>query len=383
MAPRFVEFSLTQIGSKVPDLLARLGQWWLSEFLQLFPDRFSEWLTDRGHKKLTLWTEPDCFVLRLRSDSGRSLASCRIARSVYSAASIDDFLKARDLDRHRVTMGVALPHDQIFLRRLILPMETAGSISEVIAQDLVAKTPFRLADIFHDHESRRVDGKIAVWQWVVRREFVTAAAQSIGVDLADLAFVESESDNADGAPSPMLNLRQDRNKRSSVLRTTYYGLALFVLLLAAVTWGHRYWRQQQTLDTLNAELTAARGQAQQVRATLDKLDQRHAAIIYLRMQKREVPGVLHVWEELSAILPDSSWLTELRLSEIAQKPGYLVVMTGFSTAAADLVALVDKSPLFADATLTAPIALDPTEQRERFTLQAKLQQNLKKGKTPP
>jgi general secretion pathway protein L len=47
-------------------------------------------------------------------------------------------------------------------------------------------------------------------------------------------------------------------------------------------------------------------------------------------------------------------------------------MTGLSSGAADLVALVDKSPLFADAALTAPIAQDSTEQRERFTLQARL-----------
>jgi general secretion pathway protein L len=36
------------------------------------------------------------------------------------------------------------------------------------------------------------------------------------------------------------------------------------------------------------------------------------------------------------------------------------------------VGLVDRSTLFADASLTAPIALDPLEERERFALQAKL-----------
>jgi general secretion pathway protein L len=58
-------------------------------------------------------------------------------------------------------------------------------------------------------------------------------------------------------------------------------------------------------------------------------------------------------------------------------------MTGLSTAAAELVALVDKSPLFADAALTAPIALDSTQQRERFTLQAKLQQRRRIEKPVP
>jgi general secretion pathway protein L len=47
-------------------------------------------------------------------------------------------------------------------------------------------------------------------------------------------------------------------------------------------------------------------------------------------------------------------------------------MTGFSAEAASLVGIIDQSPFFADASLTAPIALEPVEQRERFALQAKL-----------
>jgi hypothetical protein len=39
--------------------------------------------------------------------------------------------------------------------------------------------------------------------------------------------------------------------------------------------------------------------------------------------------------------------------------------------------------LFVDAALTAPIALDSTEQRERFTLQAKLQQKRQIEKPAP
>lgn len=383
MTSRFPDFSLTRTGSTVSDLLARFGQWWLSEFLQLFPERLSEWLTDRGHKKLTVSAEPDCVVLRLLSDSRRPLASVRIVRSLYTAASIDDFLKAHHLDRKRVALGIALPRHEIFSRRLILPVETAGSVGEIVGRDLVAKTPFRLEDIYHDHESRRIDGKVVVWQWVVRREFVAAAARSAGERLTDLAFVESKAHDPEGAPAPMLTLRQDHNRRQTRLRKAYYGLSLFALLLVAVTCTCRYWRQLQILDHLRAELTVARNQAQQVRAAMDKLDHKHASIVYLRQQKRDIPGMLDVWEEISSILPDSCWLTELRLSEIAQKPGYVVVMTGFSTAAADLVALVDKSPLFADATLTAPIALDPTEQRERFTLQARVQQKARDGRPAP
>jgi general secretion pathway protein L len=383
MVSRVVNVSPARWVSRIPDLLARLGQWWLTEFLALFPERFSEWLTDRGYKKLTLVTEQDSFVLQLSSDRHRPLASAHIARSVYSPAAIDDFLKARELVRRQVVIGVRLPRDQIFSRQMILPLEAVGSIDEIVVQDLAAKTPFRLQDIYHDHQFRTVGDKVVVWQWIVRREFVADAVHSGGLDLADLAFVDSEDDSAGGAPAPMLTLRHDRSERRSWLRKTFYALALGALFLGVIAGGHKYWRQQRILNNLSAELAAARAKAQQVRAAMDKLDQQQATIVRVRSQKRDVPGLLEVWEEVSRILPLNSWLTELRLSEVGQRQDHLVVVTGLSTAAADLVPLIDKSPIFADAALTAPIALDSIEQRERFTLQAKLQQKRQIEKPAP
>jgi general secretion pathway protein L len=383
MVSRVLGFSPPHWVSIIPDLLARLGQWWVTEFLLLFPEQFSEWLTDRGYKKLTLIAEPDSLVLQLSSDRHRPLASARIARSDYSPASIDDFLRAKELDRGQVVIGVRVARDQIFSRQLILPLEAAGSIDQIVVQDLVTKTPFLLPDIHHDHQSRTVSDKVVVWQWIVRREFVANVVQSAGLDLAELAFVDSEGDSAGGAPAPMLTLRQDRSQRRSWIRKTFYALALGASFLAVVTCAHKYWKHQRILDNLSAELTTARARAQQVRAAMDKLDQKQAAIVRVRSQKRDAPGLLEVWEEVSRILPLDSWLTELRLSEIAQRQDQVVLMTGLSTAAAGLVALIDKSSLFADAALTAPTALDSVEQRERFTLQAKLQQKRQIEKTAP
>jgi general secretion pathway protein L len=342
--------------------------------LTLFPERFSEWLTDRGYKKLTLQAGPQSFVLELSSDRHRRLASVRIDRGVYSSTSIDDFLKHQNLDREGIVIGIRLPRDQIFTRQLALPVEAAGSIGEIVTQDLVAKTPFRLTDIYHDYQSRMIDGRMIVSQWIVRRDFVATVVESAGLNLTDVAFVQSEDDGgAHRVSAPVLTLQHGRNARHTWLRGTIYGLALGASLLAAIGCIHKYWRQERLLDNLRAELTTANTRALQVRTTLDKLDGMQTAIVRLRRQKQDAPGLLDVWEEVSRVLPANSWLTELRLSEIGQRQDQLVVMTGLSTGAAELVAIVDKSPLFADAALTAPIALDSMEQRERFTLQVKLQ----------
>jgi general secretion pathway protein L len=71
---------------------------------------------------------------------------------------------------------------------------------------------------------------------------------------------------------------------------------------------------------------------------------------------------------VSRILPPHTWLSELRLSETPD--GRQVVMTGFSEAAASLVGLIDRSPLFKEAALVGPVTVDQAERKERFIIQA-------------
>jgi general secretion pathway protein L len=87
---------------------------------------------------------------------------------------------------------------------------------------------------------------------------------------------------------------------------------------------------------------------------------------------------LQVWEELSRILPDDSWVQELRLAQQGQN-GHELTITGFSTAAASLVEVLDRSTLLANVALTAPISLDPIEKRERFVLKARIENAVAKG----
>ena len=77
-------------------------------------------------------------------------------------------------------------------------------------------------------------------------------------------------------------------------------------------------------------------------------------------------STLEVWDELSRILPDHTFLTELRLVDGR------VTLSGFSSDAARLVRTIDQSPLFAGAALTAAITPDNAESKERFSISFKV-----------
>jgi general secretion pathway protein L len=363
---------VSQWGAKLADPLRRLGQWWLAEFLALFPSRMSGWLMDRGSRTLLLAADEDAVMLQLLGDRRRPLASARLGRAGFAPEAIDAFLRSHRLQRKHVRLGAWLPAERIFARQLILPVEARRSLDAVVVQDLVAKTPFHLEDIHHDHVAQKRDGKIVVSQWVVRRTFVSDLAQGFGLDVGDLAFIESEGDSTGDALRPVLRLARASGDRSRWPQVASLMLGGTAAMLAVVILWLAYTRQQSVLETLAAETTVARAKAQSVRAAMDKLDNEWASVAQVRSRKRDTPGVLDVWDEVTRVLPSHSWLTELRVSGAPGSKDQQMTITGFSAAAASLVGLVERSALFRDASLTAPISLDHSEDKERFAIQASI-----------
>ena len=372
MAWHSVAFPVSQWAAKLSDPLRHLGQWWLAEFLALFPSRVSGWLMDRGSRTLLLATDQNAVVLQLLGDRRRPLASARIDRVEFAPEAIDVFLRSHGLQRKHVRLGARLPAERVFARQLVLPVEARRALDTVVVQDLTAKTPFHPEDIYHDHVAQKRDGKIVVSQWVVRRTFVADMAQSLGLDVGDLAFIESESDSTGDALRPVLRLARAAGDRSRWPQVVSLMLAGTAATLAVVILWLAYTRQQSVLEALAAETTIARAKAQSVRAAMDKLDIEWASVAQVRSRKRDIPGVLDVWDEITRVLPSHSWLTELRISGAPSGKEQQVTITGFSSAAASLVGLVERSALFRDASLTAPISLDHSEDKERFAIQASI-----------
>lgn len=364
------KLSLDPLTTGWPDRLRDLGRWWLGEFLALFPERIARWLMGGGRVALAVAHADDRVSLHLLDERRLTLASQTLGRADDVPACIAAFLKAHGVSPG-VPVGIRLPRDRIFCRRLVLPIEARSALAAVVVQDLIGKTPFRLPAIHHDHAEVRAPGsdKIVVWQWVVRRELVAEAAAALGLDAERLSFVDAAAGADDGEP-PRIALRRDEAGRAGWTRVAAMALACGIVVLGLFAGAGKYVRQQAVLDDLAVQLAAARPRAQQVRAAIDRLEQKQAVLFRLRAQKADRPGLLDAWEEATRILPAHSWLTELRLSETPQDQQ--IGMTGFSAAATSLVGLIDQSPLFTDAALTAPVALDPVEQRERFALQAKL-----------
>jgi len=352
------------------DFTSRIGRWWLREFLDIFPTSFADWLIDRGAKRLVISKENDAVTLEVSSERGRTLATTRVSHAHYGLDLIDEFLHTQHLVRDQVSIGLRLAAECVFARNLLLPAETHRTIDAVLARDLATKTPFRLEDVYSDKMVYRKGEQIHVWQWVVRRHFVEDAAKVLCLRPDDVAFIDSE--NQDDAPRPYVRLRSTSANENRWVYGTFVLLILTACGLAILAGGLKYRCQQNTLDGLTVELDSARARVQRVNAALRAINEQRAGTLQLQSKKR-APGLRDVWEEITRILPSHSWLTELRVTETVPGEAQQLVFSGLSPAAASLVAMIDRSTFFTDAALIAPISIDPTEGKERFVIQAKLQ----------
>jgi general secretion pathway protein L len=366
----------------VSKLIARLGHWWLREFLALFPERIAHWLTGAGKIALVL-AQNEAFVeLHLCADGNAKLDSLRVPADEYTAALIDEFLRRNRLTRSDLTIALALRPEQFFARKLVLPRQAGNAVDGIVARDLVEKTPFRLTDIYYDYAVVQEADRLIVTQQLVKRDNVEAAALALGIDVAHIGFLDAVRQGEDTGRGPAITLHRDRSDRMSWAHRMALALAAGAVVLALMAGGIDYWRQQSVLDSLGPQIAKTRQQAQEVRDAFTKLENRQNSFSHLFARKRHAPALLEIWDEVTHLVPSDSWLTELHVIGASPSQDSRVAVSGFSTAAAKLVVTFDRSPLFREAALTTGIALDPTEQRERFALQAIIQRGAMKGATP-
>ena len=153
----------------------------------------------------------------------------------------------------------------------------------------------------------------------------------------------------------------ERSRLSGGLRLVLAGAALLaVLSLVGQTVAGQYFDNRRA--ELNGELTARR-----LALRLDRDGADRSPIAALAHHKNQTQASVIVLEELSRILPDNTYVTELRID------GNTVQIVGLTDDAPSLIRLMEQSSHFTRATFFAPTTHAPSERGDRFHVEAKLQ----------
>lgn len=136
---------------------------------------------------------------------------------------------------------------------------------------------------------------------------------------------------------------------------------------ATVTFAHAQWRYtsashqlDQTIDALNVDVKAVRALSEERKQQIQRIES-------VRAQKEQAIPLVRIWEEMTRVIPDDTWISDLSVN------GDKVTFTGLSRSAAGLIATLDASPLFTGPTFTAPVARALGSDGERFTIEMGLE----------
>jgi general secretion pathway protein L len=143
-------------------------------------------------------------------------------------------------------------------------------------------------------------------------------------------------------------------------------MALTVLVLAGTAAGLAIQRGNAAIEALEIKIAEAKTRAQTIRKSVDQAEavlQGATALIDLKQERLPVPAIL---EELTRLLPGTSYVTDLRIDSGK------IAITGLSQSAAMLVPIIESSPIFENAAMAAPVLYDTNANKEQFRIEARL-----------
>lgn len=359
----FKDFSVSELRLRAQSSFGRFATWWIGEFYDLLPENWIDRLQRHISPELHISATGTGVQFDVAGARGQLLESGHIDWPQFSMPALDQRLADLGFRRSGLTIGLILPESDFFCRSYNMPSRARPRLDVVAPQDLERRTPFRLDDV---HVSTTIDEErsnsetLLVRQTIVRRDLVSAAAHRTGFPVDELSFVAAKTPTGSDLTRRIL-LHPERASTTSRMGRMIQALVVTAILIGLADLGVVWWTREATIADLDAQTISFRTKALAVVALEDQISKMQSSQQTLA-RKRAKSTTVELWRETSRILPENSWLTEWKLQDDA------MAIAGLSAAATNLVGIFDKSTLFANASLNAPITTDPVEARERFSL---------------
>ncbi len=309
-----------------------------------------------------LAVRPDALLLFL-VEQGQEVELAQIARD-----SADGSL-ARELARAVIKTGdtrdvfLAFPEEDVLRPRLAMPHARESALERALCYEIERLTPLNPTDLYFDFKVGAPDretGMVEIELRVVRRALideVVSLCHSAGLSVTGIFF------EGDDKPASWRSFPVDRNAfiRRLGRRYGFVALSTIALVLLVALFAGVLLRTANEFDALTETVADAGMQAARVERLEQQVSQTANYLSYAT-QKKQSPLFISTLAELTRILPDNTSVTELAME------GSKVRIQGSSSAASDLIGLIDRSPAFTNAQFDAPIVHDAASNADHFDL---------------
>jgi general secretion pathway protein L len=341
--------------------------------LRRFADRYSRWMDDVAATVVTLRDRlltPRKVRLVELEDGTFSLQGAAAAASLPVSVTIENGRATGSDDTVASLKGnrveLAMRPDRFFFRSLELPQRASGFLDGIIRAQIDRITPWTAIEAaFGWSEPTAISGdRISVTIAAAASAQITPFARALAQLGAKSVVVFAALPNDGSAASiKVLDHLATGTAAGRVRRGLAFGflsLAIFAALAIAsdAIVGNNLRNAQEDASRRIAERRGL------IRAGGDAAG--NSALAKLARLKTQTPSSVLVLEAASRVLPDSTYVTELRI-----EAGKLQII-GISNDAPSLIRLLEQSPHFSRATFFAPTTRSPSDPGDRYHIEAQI-----------
>lgn len=351
--------------------------WWLSELQDLLPRSRSS--PGRRRASLHLLVErPFVRVLGRRGQRLEPLGTFMLPEPTAQVAPTDAWCEPqlrRTLQRHKDAALLVLGPNDALTCTDVLPASAESDLGRIVAHKLDLLTPWPVEQVYAAHRvaARRSDGMLEVLLAVAPRSLVDEVRQRLATLGIVPAAVDVAGDSSGRALGVDLLRAEAPAQGSGTLLRILLGLVVALALAGAGWAGWQAWQRQQQLSAQAQLIQELEQRLADLPALRERLGALQAEAGFLANDRRSRPSPLIALEVLSRLLPDTVWLTEVRLT------GRELVVAGLAEDSSALIALIEGTPEFARVRFQTPSTRtrvrtsgDGEREVERFAISAEV-----------
>ncbi|MDD4913409.1 MAG: PilN domain-containing protein [Methylococcales bacterium] len=340
-------------------------RWWGGELAFLIPKRIRQLLSVHTASVAFTATESG-FDVCFRREAG--LDQPVFSRHL-SSADADAFqqLKNHYPDLENAEHILCLTDSQAIARLLYLPEATLENLQQVVGFELDRYTPFTAEQVYFSVTAlgKTGQGQVQVLLVLSPKTLLDeqlAQLNAWGVQPARIEYQRLQHEFPQWSGQYNLlpdHYRPETNKLAQFVNWFLNSL-MFALFMAVLVFP--VLEEKQAVDALKSQIKAMEKDTRMVdeqQREIDALQEQTRRLIDIKAQ---TPEPLTVINELSHMLKDDTWLTNLQYTEKH------IQIQGQSPTASALISLLEESPLFSKVSFVSPLTQDKTTGLERFQI---------------
>ena len=386
------DLTLPSLGPRLAEFARRSGlagmwTWWMAQLNALVPSKPRAALERRRMRPVlvfdgdhaTLW-RPAMDGERAVMQAGTTIALAGDAATVAASgraaiATLADGNFGVDAASPKVVLS--LPPRDVLRKTVVLPAAVEPNLRQTLAYDLDRHTPFKAEELYFDAVviGRSPEKKeIRVDLVACRKAVVDAAMRHAAAWRATVAAAVPELPAT--AAASRLNLLPHESRASHVVwkRWQFWLPLVLVVAVALAAIAIPLWQKRDFAIALNTLANQARSQAAVSDALRAELETKAGDYNFALEKKYAYPSAFRVIDEVSRVLPDDTWLTQMEMKTIAKgkENQRELLVRGESANAGRLVQLVEESTLFAQTAPRSPTTKIQPGPGEIFDLGAQV-----------